>query len=63
MSDPSAAARAKVNTTSSAVNGVPSWKFTPRRSSKRHVFGSVWVQLVASPGASPSFLSCATSPS
>ncbi|MNT12045.1 hypothetical protein D3C72_1469580 [compost metagenome] len=51
MSEPSPCARAKLNTTSSALNGVPSWNTTPLRSSKRHTFGEVCFQLVASSGA------------
>jgi hypothetical protein len=51
----------KENTTSSAVNGVPSWKTTPRRSLKRHTVGLVCFQDVASAGVSPSFLSRPTS--
>ena len=51
MSEPSPAARAKLNTTSSAVNGVPSWNCTPLRSSKRQTVGEVCFHEVASDGA------------
>jgi hypothetical protein len=61
MSEPSPAARPKLNTTSSAVNGVPSWKRTLRRRSKRHTVGAVWAHLVASAGSSPSLRSRPTS--
>ena len=61
MSEPSPATRLKLNTTSSAVNGAPSWNLTPGRSSKRHTVGEVCFQAVARPGTSPSFLSRATS--
>ena len=57
MSEPSPAARLKVNTTSSAVNGVPSWNLTPGRRSKRQTVGLVCAHLVASAGARPIFLS------
>ncbi len=50
-SEPSPLARAKLKTTSSAVNGVPSWNCTPLRSSKRQTLGEVCFQLVASSGA------------
>ena len=56
MSEPSPAARLKVNTTSSAVNGVPSWNCTPLRSSKRQTVGVVCFHLVASAGAKLSVL-------
>jgi hypothetical protein len=52
MSEPSPATLASVNTTSSAVNGVPSWKVTPLRSSNRHTVGEVCFQDVAKAGAS-----------
>src|SRR5574337_1723285 len=51
MSEPSAAARAKLNSTSSAVNGVPSWNCTPWRRLKRHTFGEICFHEVASAGA------------
>ncbi len=51
MSEPSPCARAKLNTTSSAVNGVPSWNTTPLRNSKRQTSGEVCFQLVAKSGA------------
>ena len=50
MSEPSTWVRARLNTTSSAVKGVPSWNCTPLRSSKRHTVGDVCFQLVASMG-------------
>ena len=50
MSLPASVARLKLKTTSSAVNGVPSWNLTPRRRSKRHTVGEVWVHWVASSG-------------
>jgi len=43
--------RWKENTTSSAVNGEPSWNLTPLRSSKRQLVGPVCVHLVASAGS------------
>ena len=43
--------RSKLKTTSSAVKGVPSWKRTPRRSSKRICVGPSVVHLVASAGS------------
>ena len=51
MSEPSPAARLNVNTTSSAVNGVPSWNFTPGRRSNRQTVGLCCVHFVASAGA------------
>ena len=48
-------------TTSSAVNGVPSWNLTPLRRSKRHTVGAVCFHSVASAGTSSSFLSRPTS--
>ncbi len=39
------------NTTSSAVNGEPSWNFTPLRSSKRTCVGLICVHFVASEGS------------
>src|SRR6185312_296082 len=51
MSEPSDSARWKLNSTSSAVNGVPSWNCTPWRKSKRHTVGETCFQLVASAGA------------
>ncbi len=50
MSLPASVARLKLKTTSSAVNGVPSWNLTPLRRSKRHTVGEVCVHLVASTG-------------
>ena len=50
-------ARSKLNTTSSAVNGVPSWNLTPGRSLKRHVVGLTCVHDSASDGTSFSCLS------
>src|SRR6478609_9750612 len=50
MSEPSPAARLKVNNTSSAVNDVPSWNLTFGRRSKRHTVGLVCVHFVASAG-------------
>jgi len=50
-SEPSPATRASVNTTSSAVKGVPSWKVTPLRSSNRHTVGVVCFHDVANAGA------------
>ncbi|MNV99326.1 hypothetical protein D3C71_1946730 [compost metagenome] len=44
--------RVRENTTSSAVNGAPSWNLTPLRSSKRHCVGLTSVHLVASAGSS-----------
>ena len=38
-------------TTSSAVNGLPSWNLTPLRSSKRTCVGLMVVHLVASAGS------------
>ena len=55
--DVSERARSKLNTTSSAVNGVPSWNLTPGRSLKRHVVGFTVVHDSASAGSSFSFLS------
>jgi len=43
--------RCRLKTTSSAVNGVPSWNLTPLRSSKRISVGEVIVHLVASAGS------------
>src|SRR4051812_32793977 len=43
--------RLKLNTTSSAVNGEPSWKVTPRRRLKRHVFPPSELQDVARSGS------------
>ena len=51
-----------MNTTSSAVNGVPSFHFTPSRSVQISVFGSFHVYSVASHGlASQEYLSYTTS--
>ncbi len=49
-------ARSIENTTSSAVNGVPSWKTTPRRRWKRHTVGLRASHEVASEGTSCSDL-------
>jgi hypothetical protein len=49
-SDASASARLMLNTTSAAVNGVPSWKVTPGRSSNSHVVGFKGFQVRASCG-------------
>ena len=51
MSEPSTWVRAMLNSTSSALNGVPSWNCTPLRSSKRQTVGEVCFQEVASDGA------------
>ncbi|EKD97913.1 MAG: hypothetical protein ACD_23C00679G0002 [uncultured bacterium] len=51
MSEPSTWVRAKLNSTSSAVNGVPSWNCTPLRSSNCHTVGAVCFHAVASAGA------------
>jgi hypothetical protein len=61
MSEPSPDARLNVKMTSSAVKGVPSWNFTPWRSSKRHTVGLDWLHLVASAGTTPMVLSRSTS--
>src|SRR5437764_1677665 len=45
-------AREYVKTTSSAVNGDPSWNFTPLRSLNSHVRSSIAFQDVASAGTS-----------
>ncbi len=58
--DVSARARSKLNTTSSAVKGVPSWNLTPGRSLKRHVVGFTCVHDSASPGTCFSCLSRTT---
>ncbi len=47
-SEPSPRARSSENSTSSAVNGVPSWNFTFLRRLKRHTVGEVCFQSVAS---------------
>src|SRR5258706_7490155 len=49
------------NTTSSAVNGVPSWNLTPVRREKRQVVSLTWVQERARPGTMLSCLSRVTS--
>ena len=46
MFEPGPLARFSENTTSSAVNGEPSWNFTPGRMSKNQVVGSVWPHFV-----------------
>ena len=51
MLDGAVPARVSENTTSSAVNGAPSWNFTPLRSSKRTCVGETCVHLVASAGS------------
>jgi hypothetical protein len=61
MSEPSPAARLNVNTTSSAVNAVPSWNLTFGRSSNRHTVGLVCVHFVASAGVSAMSLPRSTS--
>jgi hypothetical protein len=48
--DVSPRARSMLNTTSPAVNGAPSWKVTPRRSSNFQFVGSKIFQAVASCG-------------
>jgi hypothetical protein len=48
-------------TTSSAVNSLPSWNFTPWRRWKTHVFGSFCSHFAARPGISSSFLPRITS--
>src|ERR1044071_4042421 len=50
MSDAGIWARLTENTTSSAVNGVPSWNFTFGRSFMRHWVGAGCSQLTARPG-------------
>ncbi|CFO67788.1 Uncharacterised protein [Bordetella pertussis] len=45
------------NTASSAVNGAPSWNFTPSRSLKRYSVGETWVHSVASAGTTLKSLS------
>ena len=54
--DVSERARSKLNTTSSAVNGVPSWNLTPGRSLKRQVVGLTCVHDSASDGMMPELL-------
>src|SRR5258706_8745075 len=54
-------ARSMENTTSSAVNGVPSWNLTPARREKRHVVSLTWVHERARPGTMLSCLSRITS--
>jgi hypothetical protein len=46
-----ASARSIENTTSSALNGAPSWNFTPGRSLKRQLVGVGWLHCVARPGS------------
>jgi hypothetical protein len=48
-------ARVMENTTSSAVNGAPSWNLTPLRSVKRSCVGVTKVHSVASPGTTSNF--------
>jgi hypothetical protein len=43
--------RVKENTTSSAVNGEPSWNFTPLRSVKRYCVGDISFHAVARAGS------------
>ena len=54
-------ARCVENTTSSAVNAVPSWNFTPSRSLKRQVRSFTWFQDTASQGMTFQSLSRQTS--
>ena len=51
MLDGAVPARVSENTTSSAVNGAPSWNLTPLRSSKRTCVGEICVHLVARAGS------------
>ncbi len=51
MLDGGVIARVSENTTSSAVNGAPSWNLTPLRSSKRTCVGETSVHFVASAGS------------
>src|SRR5687767_9636384 len=53
-------ARSKLNTTSSAVNGVPSWKRTPLRSLNSQVVASIGFHDSASSGTRRCFSSCPT---
>ena len=53
--------RLSVKTTLSAVNGVPSWKLTPRRSVKRQVVLFTGRQVSASAGTKRSSLVTSTS--
>ncbi len=50
-------ARIRLKRTASALNGVPSWNFTPRRSLSTRVFGSGVSHDSASPGFGFSFSS------
>ncbi len=56
-------ARATEKTTSSAVNGLPSWNLTPGRKRKRHVPASGCAHETASAGTMRKSRSRATSPS
>src|SRR6185503_7938797 len=53
-------ARSKVNCTSSAVKGVPSWNFTPFRSLNSQVVLSIGFHDSARPGTRRCFSSCST---
>lgn len=52
MSEPGVRLRFHEKITSSAVNGEPSWNFTPLRNLKTHLVGSGFSQLSASSGVS-----------
>ena len=56
-------ARSKVNFTASALNGVPSWNFTPGRSLKRTFVGDMTSYDVASAGLTSILSSSVSSPS
>jgi hypothetical protein len=51
MFEPPLVARVNEKTTSSAVNGAPSWNLTLARSLKRQTVGEAWVHSVASAGS------------